>query len=446
MAISATHFLQDLLDEHFDEASVLHEQKTLQLSTQEVTWAELKSEDQRFEAHLDALVVDAIDAEAYLASKVEDFDCNELFVYVSFLIRMDKLDTFILLLGQVDLSDCEKSEKISLALIFDVQEHWLNRFLQFDFEKQSLYLPIFVPVFVFRNIELKSEWFVHNQTLTLAEQPLNILALGKSKNQVVSNILAKRVAILDEDSRKLGITALYKLGHGNYIQDHFVKSEVPFATLALGCDHSFELYCKNSGSEGYNAELVQALGIIGASENIPLLITLMSNEELAHEAAEAIYIISGIRLTEEVFIAEEWDEAELFDDEIEKFKAGEAPAHPDGRAYGETIEQMIVDPLIWAQWWQQSKDGYSQGLRYRLGKLFSPAALIDVISTPTITNNIRTMCLDELEIRYGLQCFVHLESSFTQQRYYLKQLTEWAVANDHRYVAGAWYFNGKQMV
>ncbi|NQY36015.1 MAG: hypothetical protein HRT37_13795 [Alteromonadaceae bacterium] len=448
MAISATHFLQDLVDEHFDEASVLHEQKTLQLEAQEITWTECQTDEQRFDAHLDALVVDAADAEPYLVSKIEEFDCNELFVYVSFLIRIDNLDTFMQLLKQVDLTDWEKVEKISLALIFDVQKTWLYSFQQLDFESLPHYLPIFVPIFVFRNVELKPEWFLRNQYLTLTEQPLNVLALGKSKSQVATDILAKKISTLDEVTRKLGIAALYKLGHGNilaYIKDHIVKDEVPFATLALGCDHSFEQYCKITGTQGYNAELVQALGIIGLTENIPLLITLLGNDELAQEAAEAIYIISGIRLTEEIFLAEEWDEAELFEDELEKFEAGEVPEHPDGRPFGETIEQIIVDPKIWAKWWLQSKDGFSEGRRYRFGKLLSPASLIEVISTPTITNNIRAMCLDELEIRYGLQCFIHFESTFAQQSHYLNQLTEWAVNNDHKFVAGVWYFNGKQI-
>lgn len=448
MAISETQFLHDLFDEHIDEASALHQQKILQLRTQEITWAEIHDDDQRFAAHVDALVIDAADADPYLAKKAGDFDRDELFVYVSFLIRADKFDRFLNLLEEIDLDDPDIVENLSLALVFDIQQQWIHKLQELDFKAHPHYLPVFLAAFVFRNSALNPEWFLNTQHLTLSEQPVNIEVLGKSKSQVASDILAKQLPTMEGDIRKLCISALYKLGHENildYIKKHVPENELPFSVLTLGSDGSFAQYCRNIPIANYNQELVEAIGIIGLSENIPLLITLLEDEELAQKAAEAIYIISGTKFTTEVFIAEEWEETELFDYEKAKFEAAEAPTHADGRPYGETVELISIDSKDWAQWWQHNNDKFNSGLRYRFGRPVSPLALIDVISSANVTNNIRSLCLDELEIRYGLQCFVHLESSFIQQDYYLKQLAKWGKTNDHKFRAGAWYFNAKQM-
>ncbi|MEP1446868.1 MAG: hypothetical protein ABJK37_12215 [Paraglaciecola sp.] len=448
MAISETQFLHDLFDEHVDEASFLHQQKISQLRAQEITWAEIHDDEQRFAAHVDALIINGVEAEPYLAKKTGDFDSEQLFVYVSFLIRADKFDRFLNLLEEIDFEDLEIVENVSLALVFDIPLQWLDKLKNTDFKAYPHYLPIFLPAFVFRNSDLNPEWFLNNQHVTLSEQPLNIEVLGKSNSQVASDILAKQLPTMEGGIRKLCISALFKLGHENildYIQQCNPQKEWPFSVLALGCGSSFAQYCRNIATADYNEELVEAIGIIGLTENIPLLITLLEDEALAQKAAEAIYTISGAKFTTKVFIPEEWEETELFDDEKAKFEAGEGPCHADGRPFGETIELISLEPKDWTQWWQHSKDKFNSDLRYRFGRPVSPMTLIDVVSLPNITNNIRSLCLDELEIRYGLQCFVHLESSFIQQDYYLKQLAKWGEINDHKFKAGAWYFNAKQM-
>ncbi len=448
MAISNTHFLQDLLIEHLDEAAVLHQQKLLQLRAQEATWAESQYDDQRLEAHLDALIVDAAQAEFILAQNAPDYDANELFVYVCFLLRINKIDTFIDLLDTIDLSDPENIENISLALIFEAGEEPISVFKALSFDEHPQYLSIFLPVFVYRNIDLNPRWFLPAEQLILLQQGLNIVALGKSKKQCAMDLLVKGLPNSTGDKRNLVISALYKSGNLDFlrhIQTSMTGKKIPYTSLALGCDKAFSQYCAQTNKSEFTAELITALGIFGLADNIPLLIWALNNEELAQTAAKAIYMISGTQLMEETFVEEQWDESELFDDEQAKFASGEAPKHPDDREYGETVTQLTLDPIVWEQWWQKNKEKFTSGMRYRLGKPISVLTLIEAISSPNTTNNLRTICLDELEIRYGLQCFVQLESPFNQQVFYLQQLLNWGRENNKHFNAGAWYFNGNQV-
>ena len=159
----------------------------------------------------------------------------------------------------------------------------------------------------------------------------------------------------------------------------------------------------------------------------------------------ALQLITGAQLYEDVFIPDEIDEDELFEEEREKLQQGQIPTRPDGQPFGTNITRLSLKPEDWQKWWTENKRHFDPKIRYRHGKPYSPACLLEILESEQSRHKVRQLAYEELVIRYGVDFPFETDMFVTQQKQALAQYTDWIKANSSRFHEGEWYFAGQLM-
>src|SRR5262249_4094259 len=149
------------------------------------------------------------------------------------------------------------------------------------------------------------------------------------------------------------------------------------------------------------ADCLIALGLLGDASAIATLLAYLTTH-VAESASMALQLITGAQLYEEVFVPDEIDEDELFEDEQERFKQGQLPTRPDGQRFGTTITRLSQNPEDWQKWWTDNKGRFDPRIRYRNGQPYSPACLLENLEAERSRHMIRQLAYEELVIRYGV--------------------------------------------
>src|SRR5262249_18458618 len=127
-------------------------------------------------------------------------------------------------------------------------------------------------------------------------------------------------------------------------------------------------------------ETLTALGILGDLGAVRLLVDKLGDNTLGAAAATALQLITGAELREEVFVPQPVEEDEMFDDEQQVYEeTGETPRRVDNRPFGVNVERASQNPDHWREWLQAHRSQFDPALRYRLGKPFSLATLVDTL-------------------------------------------------------------------
>jgi hypothetical protein len=184
------------------------------------------------------------------------------------------------------------------------------------------------------------------------------------------------------------------------------------------------------------------LGVLGDTKSVEYLIGNLYRQNGVENTAIGLNLITGADLYEEVFIAEEIDEAELFEEEIERMKKGES-LHPPGEEPGTTIVQLTRDPRKWEIWWHQNKSDFKPGIRYRNAKPYSPACLLENLRHEKSPVLVRQVAYEELVVRYGLDVPFETDMTVKNQLAGLAQMEALIQATTQQFQEGKWYFAGK---
>ncbi len=188
-----------------------------------------------------------------------------------------------------------------------------------------------------------------------------------------------------------------------------------------------------------------ALGLLGDVSAVDTLLASITNAELAECASIALNLITGAEIHEEVFIPEEIDEDELFEEELEKSKQGEVPTRPDGEPFGITITRLSQNPDDWYKWWNENRSRFDPNIRYRNGKPYSPACLLENLESEKSRRLVRQLAYEELVIRYGIDFPFETDMFVAQQKQAIAKYREWIDANGSRFHEGKWYYTGQLM-
>ena len=117
---------------------------------------------------------------------------------------------------------------------------------------------------------------------------------------------------------------------------------------------------------------VKGSGAIGNPENIPQLLPMMEDPDLARPAGEAVSMITGVDLAYE----------DLDKDSPEGFKAG-----PTEDAKDENVDLDPDEDLPWPnperldRWWHENKNRFQVDVRYLAGRPVESKHLIDTLKT-----------------------------------------------------------------
>jgi len=120
---------------------------------------------------------------------------------------------------------------------------------------------------------------------------------------------------------------------------------------------------------GADNDCLIALGLLGHLTAVKALYSSLGNKDLARSAATGLYLITGAEIYEEVYVPEEIDEDELFEEELEAYRReGKVPTKPDGQFFGESIRRLSQNPQDYENWLRENKSRFNPAYRYRLGK------------------------------------------------------------------------------
>jgi hypothetical protein len=262
--------------------------------------------------------------------------------------------------------------------------------------------------------------------------------------------LKKYLSYKDEDIGFAAALALLRMGEHETLDQclFFLKSHdwpVPLLGLAGNRSTASVLLKELAGGKPATDYLL-ALGLLGEISAIDTLLSYFTEPDLAESSAQALNLITGAEIYEQVFIPEEMNEDELFEEEREKFKQGQPPTPPDGKPFGATIRRISQNSEEWRRWWSENRSHFNSDMRYRNGKPYSPARLLENLESEKTSRTIRQLAYEELAIRYGIDFPFETDMFVCDQKKALHQYAEWIKRNGDRFKEGHWYFAGKLML
>ncbi|MBW2663262.1 MAG: HEAT repeat domain-containing protein [Deltaproteobacteria bacterium] len=440
-------FETELYQEHLEEASFLYEQRLTLFDDPEITWLDIADFEERFEAHIDALVVGEDLALNVCKTQAMEADFGELHAAVRVFCRQNRLDFVQECLETLDPKDTERVQAISDALNHELPAEWKDEFIRILSEGDQSLIPVAAKLIGYRRLSSGKELLQALQQNNSQAISNIIWSIGRVREQYASTLLFNKYLKHDDESIcSATALALLRIGDPQTL-DHCLRcahsGNWPFLLLGLGGNRSTAaVLIESANNNKASADCLIALGLLGDISGVETLLSDLGNADIAESAAMALNLITGAGIYEEVFIPEEIDEDELFEEELEKLKRGES-LYPPGEEPGTTITRISQKPEDWQKWWAENKSHFNPGIRYRNGKPYSPACLLENLESEKSSNKVRQLAYEELVIRYGIDFPFETDMLVSQQKQALAKYAEWIKINNGRFREGEWYFAGQ---
>ncbi|HIJ88253.1 MAG TPA: hypothetical protein HPP97_11335 [Desulfuromonadales bacterium] len=440
-----TIFHQSLYSDHLQSISFLYGQQRALLSNPEVSWKTIQKFEERLEAHLDALTNDEQALEA-CCQQAKEGDAGELFAAVLAFCRLGRRDLLIEIMEHLDPADTEKLQALVNALKFELPADWQDDFVNLLQTDDEQLCALIASVVGYRRINPGTALI---QALRRFQSAPLIRAVGRLRERGAASILMPALRHEDEATCSAAALALLRLGERQAVdQCREIAQGKAWAIIPLalgGGKSALPLLLAIARSDEASPDALLALGILGDSSAVPILLEKLDGEH-AETTAQALNLLTGAELYEQVFIPDEVNEDELFPDELEAYqKEGKLPTKPDGTPYGEWVHRLSQNPREWSEWWGQNSNLLKPGTRYRNGLPFSPATLLDTLQYEKTPHRIRQLAYEELVIRYDINFPFEADLFVIDQLRVLQDMTQWVTANGSRFQCGDWYFAGQQI-
>jgi uncharacterized protein (TIGR02270 family) len=445
MATSTRTFLIELYEEYLEEASFLYEQRLSLLQNPEISWKKIGEFEERLEAHIDGLVVGGELGIDVCKRRAEEGGFGELHAALRVFCRQNRKELVQAILKELDFEDAEKVRAARDALKYELPPAWHHDFWSLAETNASL-VPILLTVLGYRRADIAKDL-----RRILLEAPASwlrdvIWACGRLRNADISPALRLHLEPEDAAVQEAAAIALLRSGDRTafeHSERSLTRNCWSFIPLGLaGSRRTVEQLLNVAHKHEENNDLLIALGLLGDVSAVPTLLSRLANPKVASSAAVALQLIGGAGLFETVFIPEQMDEDELFEEEREEMKAGQAQAPPGGKLFGTTITRLSQKVEDWQHWWAENESTFNRQLYYRSGKPCSPECLLEGLKSEWVPHSIRNLAYEELVIRYGMDVPFEADMFVTEQQKALEEIALWVEANGVRFQEGAWYFGG----
>ncbi len=410
-------FSTSIYTEHFEEASFLYEHRLSLWHDPELSWLDLDDYDNRFEAHVYGLVLGGELALSVCQTQLEQGYAADLHVAMRVFCRQNRFDLFYEAITEIDPEDQEFTAAVYHALCRELPTQWLERITDFS-NYENLYrfrTEIVRAIGSGKRVQKKHfimSLFEQEKDVTVLETV--IWAIGQLKIEPLSERLDYIYFSHDNDAiRKAAFLALLKM-RVNERTLLMLSSNNPINFPYLGhagnneATQKLRHFLKTTEvklldflkASGVNNELVLAAGISGCAEFPNILLDFLKGDYVEN-ASVALYLITGAPLIERVFVPDEIDEDELFEEDKEKLARGE-PLYKKGEGPGTTVERISQDRDTWESWLRKEKETYENETRtfLRLGRSLTKETAIDSLLDPHIPNRVRQLLYEALSVRY----------------------------------------------
>lgn len=414
-----------LYEEHLEEGADLLGIRRERLSDIEVGWTELNEIDDRIEAHLDALVVGAALAEHVVASRALDGEADGLGMALRLFCRRQAWSRVEDALASMEPQDAARRRSAVEALAIECPDVWRAHLVaRLDAGRRPLERALAADVLGRRRWAAASELL---PLLSSGDAELVRTALG-ALSRVDGDTGARPEAFLeDADAEVRALATRLLLGarrregldacRRRLMTDAWAPALVASVGDRAACDGIAPAL--SATLPDVRAAAVEALGLLGRPADVPRLIEVLGDDDLAGHAAWALGILTGAGLATARFVPDAIDPDERFPDEVD---SGTSPEHPEGRPFGEWVEGPSTDPALWRAWWAEHGEHFRPELRYRLGEPAGPAASLRSVATPDAPPSLRRAGVDELRYRYALDVEIELDAPVSAQKMHIARL------------------------
>lgn len=452
-------FTRELNQEHVEEASFLYLQRRAILSDPSSGWQVLQDLEQRLENHLLAL-----EAAADL-DPGDPRDPGEVYVNLRFCCRRQKLSDLGKILEPLGLGpvppeqapasgeEVDEQQEIASAVVdaltAEMPAAWGSRLAELPLTSSLPLQDTFWRICGYRR------WSPDPKALPVPAQPSAGFCFhaGRTGNRSAFMLLNRALSDQSARVRSAAALAILRLGNRDFLRLMKPGSVEPWVTLPLGLggDQAQAEALAETPVKALTREHLLALGLLGCPAAVTPLIQALADTPpkgaakpgLAEPAAEALNLITGANLRENVFVPEEPEEDELLDEEKEKLKRGE-PLHPPGQEPGRTVARLSRDPAAWKTWWLENQKRFDSRLRWRFGQPASPRVLVEHLAGPETPAPLRALLHEELVIRYGLDLPFEPDLPVARQLPLIEKINVWAVNPPRSFPPGGWVFAGSQ--
>ena len=447
MAASERAFRRSLIEEHLEDASFLYQQLVSPVYRAGKNWDAPASFEERLEAHLDGLVVGGELTVEVCGERIDGADPGELFALASVFCRILHAPLLGQVLARLQKGDAPHVAAVERALRADMPAAW-NGFAEAALQRErDTIVELLSPACAARRI--CPDALIHRAGAT-PPGPSLARALGRLGDTRARPVLLEAMNDARPAMAPIVLLALARLGippEAACRGPDRLGDDSLHPVFALAGDRLSGDAVSSAVRDGAcgGASLL-ALGLKGDAADVPLLISLLTDEALASDAAMALHWLTGAPLWVEHFVEDEVDEAALVGDQVDAWRLRrEPPRRVDGRPFGETIRALTTSEAAWQGWWNQHRDRFCDGVRYRGGQPMTPRVLLDGLAAPTSDHRMRVCGAEELAIRYGCPVLFEVDMTVRQQRAALAEIARWTSANETRFRAGAWYFAGAEL-
>lgn len=443
-------YYRELYMEHFEEAGFLYENRIANLCDDQLQWHEFQDDEARLEAQLEALVIGGQLAMDIVLEFCKEGEVSAFYVLACLYCRHNDIRGLFKFFSQLDPEKPETLNALNDGLIQDWPDEWFASLIDYPLHAHPILLPLFLPLYANRRKYLDHNFCQNAITDGLLDQAHCLKSIRRLNAS--HSIPNEYWNLSKDDSREtirekalclLQLTDSYR--EFGYLQKQLADTQIPHAEIIIAADEPLARYICQHHDE-VSVSRVIAMGLSGLPEHISLLVHYLKDDALAPTAAMALQTITGAGLISEQFIEEEWQEDELFADELKAFREGKMPQHPDGGPYGVTESVLSTDLESWQRWIHEHSREFQSGIRYRLGYPISPRTLVYTLTHPLCTRLIRDLTYEELVIRYDATVPFNTEDWVSKQKSAIFQLNQWANSVEHNFQAGDWYLHRAQQI
>ena len=446
MATSSKTFLIELYREYLEEASFLYEQRLSLFDDAEVTWKGIGDFEDRFEAHIDGLVVGGDLALEICVKQAQEGDFGELHSAVRVFCRQNRKDLLLETLKEVDAEDVQKLQAVADALKHELPEQWQAEFVPMLRDGEEKLAFILGVVFGYRRFKTTNESATLLTRATPKSLPAIIRTIGRLGDQTAKEPLFRLLTHEQESVCSAAALALLRLGEERALSCCLQSARsrtwarLPLALAGGGAAAKEMLDYVQTGQP--DRDSLVALGLLGSPFAVPALIRALGNPEVAATSATALQAVTGANLIETAFVPDEI-EGETSVAEPGVVRQPKISIRPDGKPYGLSVTRPSQNPKDWEKWWAENAKRFKPEIRYRYGQPYSPASLLETLALETSPHLLRRLAYDEFVIRYGFDFPFETDMLVTEQESALKQCSKWVSTNAARFTPGESYFAGR---
>lgn len=426
---AATDFARERLEHHWSEAAWLYARRdVLHLQGHLVPPEQWHDVETRANAHVVALHRGGRLASDECTARARDGDAGELHTAVRVLCRSDLAEPFDVLVNELDWQDPARAWAVADALAWDAPDTW-QRLLAAILEDESAPEDALGPL---ASVAGRRGWPMADALVAVLEDQVGDLgATAEAAARLgAADALPSLSAIIEgaEDPAARQAAALAAacfdarslVAYLGSLVGREPWAAVPLA-LSAGPDALPVLVAALERSP--SPELALGLGLLGHVDALPVLLRGLADERLASAAAEALYLLTGAELHEELQLSRQ-----------------------TGPIAGLVVERLPVAQEPWAAWLEAHgwATGRSPALRHRLGVPFEPSRVLDELARTTLRPELRDAMAIELSIRHRIPYRYSSRSLVVEQRKALAS-TRAELERAPRVEPGAWVADGRAM-